>query len=115
MPHNETDGSAIADREESSIFVYKDEKEVLNRAKRRVEYEVDDDLALHEALVMLAETYLEMAGENENDQLDKHGVYDGATYVCNACAAAFEVVGETQIAKHCPICGDDPGAPEPIR
>jgi len=51
-------------RKATTIRVYKDELETLKRAKRRIEYEVDGDLAMGEALTMLAETYLEMAGES---------------------------------------------------
>lgn len=42
----------------TSILAYEDELDVLNRAKRQLERERDEDLALHTALVILAERYL---------------------------------------------------------
>lgn len=50
----------------TSILAYEDELETLNRAKRKLQIELDENLALHEALVELAERYL--AGELEAEQ-----------------------------------------------
>lgn len=43
----------------TSILAYENEVEILNRAKRELATELDEDLALHEALVILAERYLD--------------------------------------------------------
>lgn len=55
--HAETEHPA--ERERTSILAYKDEVAVLDRAKRGLESERGEDLALHEALVILAEDYLD--------------------------------------------------------
>ena len=49
----------IAERKRTSILAYEDELETLNRARRQLEYERDEDLALHEALVIMADEYLD--------------------------------------------------------
>jgi len=42
----------------TSITAYDDELDTMNRAKRQLAAERDEDLALHEALTILAERYL---------------------------------------------------------
>lgn len=59
IQHADAEHPGLGDR--TSILAYETEVETLNRAKRHLEVERDEDLALHEALVLLAEDYLDDA------------------------------------------------------
>lgn len=48
------------------------------------------------------------------DLLDPHGHHRTAEYVCQQCQTHFKVWGRPEVADSCPICGDDPGAPEVV-
>lgn len=55
------------DRKPTSIRVYEDEKEILKRAKRRVERDMDEDLPLHTALTMICESFLDASSTETDD------------------------------------------------
>lgn len=49
--------------ERTSITAYEDEVEVMKRARRELERELDEDIPLHVALTMFSEMYLDSPEE----------------------------------------------------
>lgn len=57
----------MARGDRTSILAYEDEVEVMKRAKRELERELDEDIPLHTALTMFSEMYLD---SNEHGTCD---------------------------------------------
>lgn len=49
-----------------------------------------------------------------SEPLGPYDVYREAKYICQNCETRFQVSGHTETAENCPICGENPGAPEVI-